>query len=107
MPTASSYVGGLCCSKIAEAEVVVSVNEKKWLVMYVHVHLLLGCVEHMRCTLSDVANRSLLACVGGHVLERAQNWACSVDEIDLLCVVVLCCPANAGLNISIQCSLSG
>jgi hypothetical protein len=26
-----------CCNKIAEAEAVVSVNEKKWLVMHVHV----------------------------------------------------------------------
>jgi hypothetical protein len=30
---------GLCCSKIAEAEAVVSVNEKKWLVMHVHVQM--------------------------------------------------------------------
>jgi hypothetical protein len=29
----------LCCSKIAEAEAGVSVNEKKWLVMHVHVHV--------------------------------------------------------------------
>jgi hypothetical protein len=28
-----------CCSKIAEAEAVVSVNEKKWLVMHVHVQM--------------------------------------------------------------------
>jgi hypothetical protein len=28
-----------CCSKIAEAAVVVSVNKKKWLVMHVHVQL--------------------------------------------------------------------
>ena len=28
-----------CCKKIAEAEAVVSVNEKKWLVMHVHVHV--------------------------------------------------------------------
>jgi hypothetical protein len=27
----------LCCSKIAEAEAAVSVNEKKWLVMHMHV----------------------------------------------------------------------
>ena len=27
----------VCCNKIAEAEAVVSVNEKKWLVMHVHV----------------------------------------------------------------------
>jgi hypothetical protein len=27
----------LCCTKITEAEAVVSVNEKKWLVMHVHV----------------------------------------------------------------------
>jgi hypothetical protein len=27
------------CSKIAEAEAAVSVNEKKWLVMYMHVQL--------------------------------------------------------------------
>jgi hypothetical protein len=27
-----------CCSKIAEAEAGVSVNEKKWLVMHVHVY---------------------------------------------------------------------
>jgi hypothetical protein len=30
-----------CCSKIAEAEAGVSVNEKKWLVMHVHVQMLL------------------------------------------------------------------
>ena len=36
----------LCCNKIAEAEAVVSVNEKKWLVMHVmHVHVSL-CVGH-------------------------------------------------------------
>ena len=29
----------LCCSKIAEAEAGVSVNEKKWLVMHVHVQM--------------------------------------------------------------------
>jgi hypothetical protein len=29
----------LCCSKIAEAEAVVSVNEKEWLVMHVHVQM--------------------------------------------------------------------
>ena len=29
----------LCCSKITEAEAAVSVNEKKWLVMHVHVQL--------------------------------------------------------------------
>jgi len=28
-----------CCSKIAEAEAAVSVNEKKWLVMHMHVQL--------------------------------------------------------------------
>jgi hypothetical protein len=29
----------VCCSKIAEAEAVVSVNENKWLVMHVHVQM--------------------------------------------------------------------
>ena len=29
----------LCCSKIAEAEAAVSVDEKKWLVMHMHVQL--------------------------------------------------------------------
>jgi hypothetical protein len=29
----------LCCCKIAEAEAAVSVNEKKWLVMHMHVQL--------------------------------------------------------------------
>ena len=29
----------MCCSKIAEAEAGVSVNEKKWLVMHVHVQM--------------------------------------------------------------------
>jgi hypothetical protein len=35
------YIGvmGICCSKIAEAEAAVSVNEKKWLVMHMHVQL--------------------------------------------------------------------
>jgi hypothetical protein len=28
-----------CCSKIAEAEAAMSVNEKKWLVMHMHVQL--------------------------------------------------------------------
>mgnify|MGYP001806795987 CR=1 FL=1 len=28
-----------CCNKIAEAEAAVSVNEKKWLVMHMHVQL--------------------------------------------------------------------
>jgi hypothetical protein len=28
-----------CCSKIAEAEAAVSVNEKEWLVMHMHVQL--------------------------------------------------------------------
>jgi hypothetical protein len=38
----AGYVSGdtwLCCSKIAEAEAAVSVNEKKWLVMHMHVQL--------------------------------------------------------------------
>jgi hypothetical protein len=39
-----------CCNKIAEAEAAVSVNEKKWLVMHMHVQLELdddrtGCVH--------------------------------------------------------------
>ena len=34
-----------CCSKIAEAEAAVSVNEKKWLVMHVHVQLRLDLAE--------------------------------------------------------------
>jgi hypothetical protein len=29
----------VCCGKIAEAEAAVSVNEKKWLVMHMHVQL--------------------------------------------------------------------
>ena len=33
----SPYPESCCCNKIAEAEAVVSVNEKKWLVMHVHV----------------------------------------------------------------------
>ena len=33
----------LCCSKIAEAEAAVSVNEKKLLVMHMHVQLTLHC----------------------------------------------------------------
>jgi hypothetical protein len=35
------HVMGLC-SKIAEAEAVVSVNEKKWLVMHMHVQMRLA-----------------------------------------------------------------
>jgi hypothetical protein len=35
-----SRVQPSCCSKIAEAEAGVSVNEKKWLVMHVHVKML-------------------------------------------------------------------
>jgi hypothetical protein len=37
-----------CCSKIAEAEAAVSVNDKKWLVMHMHVQLKLdelGCLH--------------------------------------------------------------
>jgi hypothetical protein len=42
--TAQSAADSSCsapehCSKIAEAEAVVSVNEKKWLVMHMHVQL--------------------------------------------------------------------
>jgi hypothetical protein len=37
--TLSDWQNSLCCSKIAEAEAVVSVNEKKWLVMHVHVQM--------------------------------------------------------------------
>jgi hypothetical protein len=35
-----------CCSKIAEAEAAVSVNEKEWLVMHMHVHLQLDELRH-------------------------------------------------------------
>ena len=35
----ADVVSKVCCSKIAEAEAVVSVNEKKWLVMHIHVQL--------------------------------------------------------------------
>ena len=38
LPT-PTYLGTLCCNKIAEAEAAVSVNEKKWSVMHVHVQL--------------------------------------------------------------------
>jgi hypothetical protein len=36
---ACSAVAVCCCSKIAEAEAGVSVNEKKWLVMHVNVQM--------------------------------------------------------------------
>jgi hypothetical protein len=36
---AVSLCRAACCSKIAEAEAAVSVNEKKWLVMHMHVQL--------------------------------------------------------------------
>jgi hypothetical protein len=36
---ASKFVLQSCCSKIAEAEAAMSVNEKKWLVMHMHVQL--------------------------------------------------------------------
>jgi hypothetical protein len=39
MPTLASKCARQCCSKIAEAEAVVSVNEKKWFVMHVHVQM--------------------------------------------------------------------
>jgi hypothetical protein len=42
-----------CCSKIAEAEAAVSVNEKEWLVMHMHVQLQLdelrGPQRRMAC----------------------------------------------------------
>jgi hypothetical protein len=39
------------CSKIAEAEAAVSVNEKKWLVMHMHVaELKLDELVHMWCS---------------------------------------------------------
>jgi hypothetical protein len=36
------------CSKIAEAEAVVSVNEKKWLVMHVQMRLDMSLLHHQR-----------------------------------------------------------
>jgi hypothetical protein len=35
----SAIVVAGCCNNIAEAEAAVSVNEKKWLVMHMHVQL--------------------------------------------------------------------
>jgi hypothetical protein len=40
----------LCCSKIAKAEAAVSVNEKQWLVMHVHVQMRLEVVRYLWCT---------------------------------------------------------
>ena len=39
VPSLGCAVYQLLCSKIAEAEAAVSVNEKKWLVMHMHVQL--------------------------------------------------------------------
>jgi hypothetical protein len=39
LPALSETQSLCCCSKIAEAEAAVSVNEKKWLVMHMHVQL--------------------------------------------------------------------
>ena len=38
-PTSSTHTFLLCCKKIAEADAAVSVNEKKLLVMHMHVQL--------------------------------------------------------------------
>mgnify|MGYP001807082037 CR=1 FL=1 len=45
----SRYLSPLCCSKIAEAEAGVSVNEKKWLVMHVHVQMRLDELSSPLC----------------------------------------------------------
>jgi hypothetical protein len=45
---ASQWALQLCCSKIAEAEAGVSVNEKKWLVMHVHVQMRLDALQLYR-----------------------------------------------------------
>jgi hypothetical protein len=47
----------LCCSKIAEAEAAVSVNEKKWLVMHMQVllRLLAACCVRLLKWITTVA----------------------------------------------------
>jgi hypothetical protein len=49
-----------CCSKIAEAEAAVSVNEKKWLVMHMHVQLQLDELRGPQTLGSVAAKTSLL-----------------------------------------------
>jgi hypothetical protein len=39
----------MCCNKIAEAEAAVSVDEKKWLVMHMHVQLQLDERDVLAC----------------------------------------------------------
>jgi hypothetical protein len=50
-----------CCSKIAEGEATVSVNEKKWLVKHMHVQLKLDELNSMLLCINCNENRSLLA----------------------------------------------
>jgi hypothetical protein len=48
----------VCCKKIAEAEAAVSVNEKKWLVMHMHVQLRLDELRGPPC-LTCVAKQAM------------------------------------------------
>ena len=52
----------LCCNKIAEAEAAVSVNEKKWLVMHVHVQLKLDDVGAAVLSSSSEHHVDILGC---------------------------------------------
>jgi hypothetical protein len=51
----------MCCSKIAEAEAAVSVNEKKWLVMHMHVQLKLDELRGFLQRLVLLATLALVA----------------------------------------------
>jgi hypothetical protein len=68
------------CSKIAEAEAAVSVNEKKWLVMHMHVQLQL---DELRGHMVLCPNLQLLCSPHGQILQAARQLLTS------LCM--LCC----------------
>jgi hypothetical protein len=61
-----------CCSKIAEAEAAVSVDEKKWLVMHMHVQL----------QLDEQVNRNNGVDIGFEMLARQCNQQSILNRAD-------------------------
>jgi hypothetical protein len=80
------------CSTIAEAEAAVSVNEKKWLVMHMHVQLKLDELRSPPNPWLTVTGRCLASCCPSAGLDVASKLHCNHR-----CWVMLAVP-SAGLG---------
>ena len=70
---------GYCCNKIAEAEAAVSVNEKKWLVMHMHVQLKLDELGRMALAIVYSTVRARIAFALGDAVCAVRAWLLHAD----------------------------